>query len=67
MKESIHEIRVLTPDEGKYLCNHEAKSISDKVYLGKEADASVWVEITAEDKKALEAKWEAEALEETEV
>lgn len=62
MKETIKEIRVLTPEEGKYLCNHEAKSISDKVYLGKDADASAWVEITAEEKETLEKQWEEEAL-----
>ena len=66
MKETIKEIRVLTPDKGKYLCNHEAKTVSEKVYLGKDADASVWIEISAEEKEALEKQWEDEALAEIE-
>lgn len=60
MRLSIQEIRVLTPDTGKYLCNHNAKSISDKVYLGKNADPSNWVEIDETEKKRLEEEWESE-------
>lgn len=66
MQTTIKEIRVLTPDKGKFLCNHDAKSISDKVYLGKNADASEWVEISAEEKETLEKQWEEEALAEIE-
>lgn len=58
MKVETYEQRILTPEEGKYLYNESAKVISDKVYLGKEADASEWVEITTEEKEALEAEWE---------
>lgn len=54
MKVETYEQRILTPEEGKYLYNESAKVISDKVYLGKEADASEWVEITQEEKEALE-------------
>ena len=53
--------RVLIPDEGKYLYNGNAQSISDKVYLGKEASDSEWVEITAEEKAQIEAEWETES------
>lgn len=58
MKVETYEQRILTPEEGKYLYNESAKVISDKVYLGKEADASEWVEITSEEKEALEREWE---------
>ncbi len=60
MKVETYEQRILTPEEGKYLYNENAKVISDKVYLGKEADASEWVEITSEEKDALKAEWEVE-------
>jgi hypothetical protein len=52
--------RILIPDEGKWLYNENARSISDKVYLGKNADASEWVEITNAEKKALETEWQNE-------
>ena len=58
MKVETYEQRILTPEEGKYLYNENAKVISDKVYLGKEADASEWVEITQEEKETLEREWE---------
>ena len=58
MKVETYEQRILTPEEGKYLYNENAKVISDKVYLGKEADSSEWVEITQEEKEALEREWE---------
>lgn len=50
--------RILTPDEGKYLYNEEAKLISEKVYLGKDADEAEWVEITEDEKERLETEWE---------
>lgn len=61
MKETVKEIRVLTPEKGKFLCNHEAKVVSEKVYLGKDADPSEWVEIDEAAKEELERKWELEA------
>ena len=60
MKVETYEQRILTPEEGKYLYNENAKVISDKVYLGKDADASEWVEITQEEKEAIEKEWEQE-------
>ena len=36
-------IRILEPSEGKWLYNGE--TCSDKVYLGKNADASAWSEV----------------------
>lgn len=55
-----YEQRVLIPDEGYWLYNEKAKVISDKVYLGKTADASQWEEITEEEKIKIEASWEKE-------
>ena len=66
MKIQTYEQRIIIPEEGHFLVNHTAKTISDKVYLGKDADVSAWVEITAEEKESLEKQWEEEALAETE-
>lgn len=58
MTVQTYEQRILIPEENKWLYNESAKVISDKVYLGKDADASEWVEITSEEKEALEKEWE---------
>ena len=58
MTVQTYEQRILIPEENKWLYNESAKVISDKVYLGKDADASEWVEITQEEKEALEREWE---------
>lgn len=58
MTVQTYEQRILIPEENKWLYNESAKVISDKVYLGKDADASEWVEITQEEKEALEKEWE---------
>ena len=55
--ETINNQRVLTPDENMWLYNESQKVISDKVYLGVEADGSDWAEITDECKQELEALW----------
>ena len=52
--------RILIPSESKWLYNEKDKVISDKVYLGVNADESLWVEITEEEKLALESEWESE-------
>ena len=60
MQIQTYEQRILIPEENKWLYNANAKVISDKVYLGKNADESEWVEITTEEKEALEKEWEEE-------
>lgn len=55
--ETINGQRVLTPDENMWLYNESERVISDKVYLGVEADESDWVDITDERKQELEALW----------
>lgn len=60
MHMQTYEQRILIPEEWHFLVNHNAKTISDKVYLGKNADASEWVEITAEEKETLESEWLSE-------
>lgn len=60
--ETINNIRVITPDADMWLCNEEQRVISDKVYLGVNADENDWKDITAEEKTRLEALWNAEAL-----
>ena len=55
--ESINGQRVLTPDENMWLYNESQKVISDKVYLGVEAEVSEWTEITDERKRELERLW----------
>lgn len=58
--ETINNIRILTPSENMWLCNVTDKVISDKVYLGVNADESVWTEISEEEKLSLESQWETE-------
>ena len=52
------EIKVLYPSENHFLYNAEAKTISDKVFLGKDANADYWQEITLSEKERLEEEWE---------
>lgn len=63
MQMQTFERRVLIPDEGKWLYNATANAVSDKVYLGKDADASEWVEIAEEEKQKIEAEQERGAIE----
>lgn len=56
--ETINGIRVLTPSNGMWLCNLKDKVISDKVYLGVNADETAWTEIDEAEKARLEALWE---------
>lgn len=60
MQMQTYEQRILIPEEGHFLLNETAKTISEKVFLGIHADASEWKEITVEEKERLEAEWEAE-------
>ena len=55
--ETINNQRVLTPDENMWIYNESQRVISDKVYLGVEADETEWTEITDERKQELEALW----------
>lgn len=63
MKIQTYEQRILIPEENHLLVNHEAKVVSDKVYLGINADASEWAEITAEEAEILQKSWEEEIVE----
>lgn len=56
MKIEVYEQRVLTPDTGKYLYNETANIISDKVYLGINANENEWVEINEDQKIEIESK-----------
>ena len=62
MQMQTYERRILIPEEGKWLYNATANVVSDKVYLGKDADASEWVEITEEEKQRIEAEQQEESL-----
>ena len=55
--EVVNDIRVITPTDGKLLCNMTDKVISDKVYLGVNADETVWTEIEESERESLETKW----------
>ena len=54
-------IRILEPSDGKWLYNGE--TCSDKVYLGKNADASAWSEVdeyiepSSDDEEATESDY----------
>ena len=62
--ETINNQRIITPTDGMWLLNSKDRVISDKVFLGKNADESAWVEISESEKQRLEAEWESEILEE---
>jgi len=55
--EILNGQRVLTPENNMWLYNDSQQIISDKVYLGVEADENEWVDITDERKQELEALW----------
>lgn len=48
--------RRVDADKGKWL--RKDKTITDYIYLGKEDNETNWVEITTEEKEALEKEWE---------
>ena len=58
MQIEVYEQRILIPEEGKWLYNATDNVISDKVYLGINADASAWVEITEKEKQKIEEEME---------
>lgn len=58
--ETINGIRVITPETDMWLCNEEQQVISDKVYLGINADENEWHDITKEEKENFEALWDTE-------
>lgn len=58
--EVIDNQRILTPESKMWLYNEQAQVVSDKVYLGIEADKSDWTEITSEEKASLETLWSEE-------
>ena len=62
--ETINGIRVITPEADMWLCNETDKAISDKVYLGINAEQPAWRDITEEEKARLEELW-SEATSET--
>lgn len=66
MRIETAQYNILIPDTGKYLYNAKERVISDKVYLGKNADASQWAEITQAEKDRIEAEWAAEEATENE-
>ena len=63
MKIESFEQRILTATEGHFLYNEQAKSITDKVWLAKEADINDWVEIDESKKLELEALWKKDSNE----
>lgn len=58
--ETINGIRVITPEADMWLCNEEQQVISDKVYLGINADENDWHDITEEEKANFEVLWNTE-------
>lgn len=60
--ETTNNQRTLTPEDGMWLCDKKNKVISDKVYLGINADESEWSEISESEKLQLEAQWNGEPL-----
>lgn len=58
--ENINNIRVITPSDEMHLCNMTEKVISNKVYLGVNADETLWTEIDESERESLEELWESE-------
>ena len=58
--ENTTNYRILTPSENKWLYNEKDRVISDRVFLGVNADETLWIEITEEEKLSLETQWESE-------
>lgn len=58
--ETTNNIRILTPSEEMWLCNMKDRVISDKVYLGKNASETEWIEIDDSEKARLETLWDSE-------
>lgn len=54
MKIETYEQRILIPAKDKWLYNEKESVISDKVYLGINANVEDWVEITEEQKQEIE-------------
>lgn len=63
MEIKTYEQRILIPDDGKFLYNENAQVISDKVYLGINADEKEWIEITEEQKQEIEKQLNEEVEE----
>lgn len=64
--ETINGIRVITPNADMWLCNEAQQVISDKVYLGVNADENEWRDITEEEKARFEELWNTETPTENE-
>lgn len=64
--ELINNIRVITPTDGKLLCDMTDRIISDKVYLGANADETLWGEIEESERETLETRWSDEETESSE-
>lgn len=60
MKIETGKFKIITPDDGKWLCNKTARTFSRKVYLGVNADTSQWTEVEEVEKQRLEAEWESD-------
>lgn len=56
MKTETMQIKILIPSENHYLFNEKEKIISEKVFIGKEANADDWQEITEEERQEILAK-----------
>lgn len=66
MRIETAQYNILIPDAGKHLYSEKERIITDKVYLGKEANPADWVEINEAEKQRLEAEWAAEEATKTE-
>ena len=64
--EVINNIRVITPNDEMWLCNENDRVISDKVYLGVNANETMWKDITKTEKARLEILWNEETPTENE-
>lgn len=63
MRIETYTQRVLYPSDEHYLVNRIAKTVSDRVFLGVDADASEWEEVPKEEARIIMEEWEKEVEE----
>lgn len=54
------KFKIITPSDGMWLCNRDARTFSQKIYMAVGAEHSQWEDISEEEKLKLEAEWESE-------
>lgn len=62
----VNGIRIIVPTDNMWLYNQKEQIISDKVFLGINANENDWIEITEEEKTNLETQIEEDLIKQDE-